>query len=246
MSLIRPWLLILVSCVAGLYTLAHLMSVEYPDELQDSVEIESLPLLFGDSGCLDRWEMEDFHGQLGCIERLQRHLSEFGRQDCGEPRALVSIKAFADRGYGCCYDRAHAFASLLSLKGVGFRNVYMYSSRLWGGLDVVLSVGLPSHAVIEVHTSRGWMGVDSMKPYILVGQNDRGNLTPLTFVQARDVGSLARGKWGEHMASLGFDVRPNKSPMVIYGLLSRHGFAFAPLVPLPDLALDQLRYNFGL
>ena len=85
----------------------------------------------------------------------------------------------------CCFDRSRITEQALQIYGLKVRHVHLNHTEKRGYFNLLIP-GTPSHAVTEVLTSRGWLGIDSNEPFILV---DKDNV-PFTYEQAIHNGCL--------------------------------------------------------
>ena len=116
----------------------------------------------------------------------------------------------------------------LQYYGFQVRHIGLYHSEGNGYLNLLNTRNSKSHATTEVLTSRGWMGVDSNEPFILIDKESNPN----TYSQAIESG-------------LAYDLSKNlksfylKPTIITIGLYSRHGTFFKPYLPnVPEI-------NFG-
>jgi len=132
-----------------------------------------------------------------------------------EPSDLMKYKR------GLCYDRARTLEKAYAYMGFKTRHVYLLYRKDRSLLKSLFRRGHPSHAVTEVKTSRGWLYVDSNKPWIAVTRNGEAH--------------GAGGIW-KHFDE--FDGAPEyvRGPWwAIRGLYSRKGVHYAPYFPMPQL-----------
>jgi hypothetical protein len=135
-------------------------------------------------------------------------------------------------GLGECYDRARVIEKLLQISGFETRHVALYAREPRGLVGLAIK-GTPSHALLDVKTSRGWMSVGSNVPFI--GVTTSGEV--VATAQVRDDPGTA---W---LYSRPSDL-PSQDNIAVYGLWSRHGQFFPPYIPLPDISWRELKYNF--
>ena len=92
--------------------------------------------------------------------------------------------------------------------------------------------GIKSHATSEVKTSRGWLGVDSNHPFLLITQDN----IPVKY-----------SAYKAHFSELAYRMVPEEfykdDLFVIYGLYSRHGKFHGPDLPSPEFNLNELWFN---
>ena len=131
-----------------------------------------------------------------------------------EPSDLMKYKR------GLCFDRSRTLDKAFTYMGFKTRHVYLLYRKDRSLLKSLFRRGHPSHAVTEVKTSRGWLYVDSNKPWIAVTRNGEPH--------------GAGGIW-KHFDE--FDGAPEyvRGPWwAIRGLYSRKGVHYAPYFPLPQ------------
>lgn len=174
----------------------------------------------------------EFGEEIACIQHVQNTIRELVPNfSCPENGSIIEPNEFIRRGVGCCYDRARFAEKALSYFGFETRHVAIYDGS-YGPLSLLIP-GIDSHATTEVKTSRGWMGVDSNYPFLLITKNGE----VLTYESYK----LRR-------ADLAYSIEPsgfyNKNFIVIYGLLSRHGKFHGKHLPAPEFTSQELFYNF--
>jgi hypothetical protein len=153
----------------------------------------------------------------------------------GQPREPKDLIA---EGHGLCFDRSRAIEKALTLAGIENRHAFVYAHD--GGLDAALALfepNVPSHAVTEALTRKGWILIDSNARWIgLTASGDVRSLDDL----ASDAG-LAAEAWDADNAEINsIFARPFG---YVFGLYSRHGRFYAPYSPIPDLDAAQLHHN---
>ncbi|MCB0221747.1 MAG: hypothetical protein KDH09_18770, partial [Chrysiogenetes bacterium] len=122
----------------------------------------------------------------------------------------------------------------LRSRGFETRHVFVYSKDESGpSLGTLLTPGVPSHALTEVRTARGWLVVDSNARWLSIDESG----DPVA------IENFAAAKWAPHVnatrnaifdAPFGF----------VYGLYSRHGRFYPPFVPVPDINWGEFADNF--
>ena len=135
------------------------------------------------------------------------------------------------RRSGLCYDRSRAIEKLLRLAGFKTRHVFVYSTASSLALASLLTPQVPSHAVSEVLTSKGWLLIDSNRRWIGLADDDR----PISIEQIKTREAPADGQMDPIFSS---------SFSYVYGLYSRHGMFFEPYTPIPDVNWSELLENF--
>lgn len=178
--------------------------------------------------------LTDFEKETTCIKAIQdsirRLVTDF---TCAARGVLIEPYQFIKRGYGCCYDRARFTEKALMHFGFKTRHVAIYDGDAYG-LWGLLVPRINSHATTEVKTSRGWLGVDSNEPFLLI-------------TESGDV--LTYRNFKSRRAEIRDPVAPDdfygRDLIVVYGLYSRNG-KFHSLnnpIPVPEFDLRELAYN---
>jgi hypothetical protein len=150
-----------------------------------------------------------------------------------EPRDLFEAHR------GLCYDRSRAIEKILRYSGFRTRHIALYAiPSNSSAAHALLTRGIPSHAVSEVLTRRGWLVVDSNDPWLSL---DRSNMpVPMTAIHA-----ASRGE--SHPA---WRVGPPNAIYLhpftfVYGLYSRNGHLYPPYDFIPDVAYGELIDNLS-
>jgi transglutaminase-like putative cysteine protease len=148
----------------------------------------------------------------------------------GRPREATDVLR---AGYGLCYDRSRAMEMVLRAAGYRTRHASLYVLDRSSLFHTLTRRQVPSHAITEVKTSRGWLLVDSNDDWIALTKDGRP-------VSATNVVKTPSSAWRDPAQRNPFY---DHSLAVIYGLYSRHGKFYAPYIPVPDLNLGHvLRY----
>jgi hypothetical protein len=182
---------------------------------------------------------QSYEQEIGMIAAVLWSISDAAPGNVGlprdqprEPRNLFEARS------GLCYDRSRAIEKVLRYLGFSARHVAIFSTKDTGSaLKSLVTRGVPSHAITEVLTNRGWLVVDSNAPWLSL--DARG--TPLS-VEAI-AGAATNG------THLNFKSPP---PTGIYfgpftaviGLYSRHGHFYPPYDSIPDVNYGELLQNF--
>ncbi len=177
-------------------------------------------------------KLKSFNDEIECIRAVQSTIRSLVKDVRCPPRGeSIEPASFVYRGYGCCFDRARFTEKALLYYGFQTRHVALYD-RDAHGLIGLLIPGIDSHAATEVRTSKGWMGVDSLYPFILIARNN-------------DV--LTYSNFKNKINDLMYEVKPkifyNKNLIVIYGLYSRHGFFHGINWPTPEINFPEFLFN---
>ncbi len=178
----------------------------------------------------------DFRTEVAEVSAIQRRILAAAPVnkgiDHGQGRELTDVLRL---GYGLCFDRSRAIETVLRTAGYEVRHAAIYSTAQTGSaLSSLATPRVPSHAVTEVKTSRGWMIIDSNRPWLgLTRSGEPMDLARLSEIDR----SLIAG-------------RPNKifedRFTYLYGLYSRHGGFYPPYNPVPDVNWSELAQNIRL
>lgn len=178
---------------------------------------------------------EDFKSELNCVQAVQNSIRNLiPDQTCPSITNDLRIEpeSFIKRGYGCCYSRARFTEKALRFYGFKTRRVAIHVDGPYG-IPGTLMLKTASHATTEVLTSRGWMGVDSNEPFILITRSGQ----PLTFKNFKS-----------HREELEQNPIPESfyqhEYTVVYGLYSRHGKFYGAPLPVPEFIFNELINNF--
>lgn len=150
-----------------------------------------------------------------------------------EPRDLFEAHQ------GLCYDRSRAIEKILRYSGFRTRHIALYAIPPNSSVaHALLTRGIPSHAITEVLTKRGWLVVDSNDPWLSL---DRSN-TPVTMATIQ-----AAARQDAHPA---WQVPPPNEIYLhpfafVYGLYSRNGHMYPPYDFIPDVAYAELIDNLS-
>lgn len=202
------------------------MTVTEQDERYIEKYLEPVSIPHGSSSS---WTYEDQVRVIAAVQdRVLTH-NPVGRGiPLGQPRDPADLFQF-EKG-GLCYDRSNVLEKIFLHLGFEIRHVSIYFS---GDLLALAKPGVPSHAVSEVLTKKGWLLVDSN--YRWISRDEQGE--PLSATQMK-------GRKSGYLETLPRSFAPYDEMQVIYGLRSRHGKFYPPYSPIPDYTLRELGYNF--
>jgi hypothetical protein len=138
---------------------------------------------------------------------------------------------------GLCYDRSRVIEKILRYSGFQERHIFIYSTKATGSAaKSFITPGIPSHAVTEVLTQKGWLVVDSNDPWISTDMDN--NPVPMEIVHASQEKSILIN-WNAKPPSIIY-----LEPFVfVYGLYSRHGRFYPPYNLIPDVNYGELAQN---
>jgi len=170
--------------------------------------------------------------EIECLAAIQSAVQSIGAKRCATAIDVIEPSEFLQRNFGCCFDRARFIEKASRYFGFDTRHVYLIQP--YKGLSVTnfLSLGQGSHAASEVYTSKGWLGVDSNEPFILLSKSG----SPTTYRNA--INNLEDFPL---MVPLNFY---SENLNVIYGLYSRHGNFHGRNFPGPEYVFSELLLNW--
>ena len=177
--------------------------------------------------------INSYQDELNCIKNIQ--LSQFSlvkNIKCRGYFIEVGSTEFLSANTGCCFDRARLMEQALRYYGFKVRHVHLHKVDDLGFFNLLVP-RTNSHATNEVYTSKGWIGVDSNEPFILMDEKDN----PLTYYNAIEKGIIKKFSKEDF-----YEV-----PLIyIIGLYSRHGTFFKPYLPgFPEINFYDLFHNFN-
>jgi hypothetical protein len=148
-----------------------------------------------------------------------------------EPKQLFLRKK------GLCYDRSRTIEKILRYYGFATRHIAVFSTEFSGSaFRSMLIKFVPSHAVTEVKTQKGWLVVDSNFRWISISKKK----TPISIEEIHQ-------KTEKELQGL-FLERPKSriflNPFTFYyGLYSRHGHFYPPYNFVPDINVNDFFQN---
>ena len=177
-----------------------------------SEDISKTELLNLDNECSN---IDSFIEEVRCIRNVQRsQLNLIKGTDCPDDdfMNLGSIKVIKE-DTACCFDRSRITEQSLQYYGFKVRHIFLLNKKS-NVLDI-LKPRISSHASTEVLTSKGWLGVDSNEPFILISKTGMPN----TYEKAISSGLIKNYSDNEFYKYPSFQ---------FIGLYSRKGNFFAP------------------
>ena len=193
---------------------------------KDDKEITKLLKVDKDCSKINSYEKE-----IKCIKSVQEsQLNLIKGTDCRGKYINLGSKEVINLNTACCFDRSRITEQALQIYGFKVRHVHLNQTENRGYFNLLVP-GSSSHAVTEVLTSRGWLGVDSNEPLILL---DQDNL-PNTYEQAIHNGLI------DSLSASNLADSFYKKPLVyVIGLYSRNGTFFEPYLPyIPEINFND-------
>ena len=217
---------IFISGILSLLIIAYVFYAGHVSKQLTKDDVYAIEKLTVSSQCL---KTTSFENEINCIRAVQAAIKTLvPNMKCAEKRTTIEPLEFVNRGYGCCFDRARFTEKALAYYGFNTRHVAIYDRSQYGWFGLLVP-GISSHATTEVLTKKGWMGVDSNEPFILLTNNDE---------------VLTYKNFKPSINDLTSNVEPKefyeKDVFVIYGLFSRHGMFHGLNLPSPEFNFREL------
>ncbi len=179
-----------------------------------------------------------YKDELNYIVSVQRSVLDVASKNEGilhykkrEPKEVYNVKK------GLCYDRSRVIEKILRYAGFRTRHVSMYTEQAGFSLKSIVTPGIPSHAVTEVLTKKGWLVVDSNAPWVSLDKD----LHPISIDSIKEM--IKKSSLIDWAVEPPTDMYLN--PFVfVYGLYSRHGKFYPPYSPVPDIHYAEFLQNF--
>lgn len=131
------------------------------------------------------------------------------------------------RGSGACYELSRAMEKGFALNHLETRRVFFLYRQDQTLMGAIFRRGHPSHAAVEVRTSKGWLLVDSITPWIALDREGK----PVA----------ANGIWA-YPERFGGEVPYHLllSSWALRGLYSRGGQLYGSPIPAPEVNWREL------
>ncbi len=186
-----------------------------------------------------------YDDQVKLIEQAQEavHSRTTGWAGIPEGQAREPKQLYLGRT-GMCYDRSRVLEKMFTYLGFTNRHLALFQRQPYEhSYTTILLKHVPSHAISEVKTKKGWLMVDSNDLWTSLDANHQ----PISMPDFQ-----ARYKRGEKIywaAELPVTTKGfyNSRCIALYGLYSRHGRFYPPYTSgIPDYRVRGLLYNLEL
>lgn len=183
-------------------------------------------------------DQRTFEDELGFILHVQRSVLAMALEKDGiplnrgrEPKDLYLVKSAR------CYDTSRVIEKILRYTGFTTRHVTLLATKpTYSPLQALVTPGVPSHAITEVLTSKGWLVVDSNRNWVSIDQDD----TPYSIDMVLSDVAASRIRWKKAPPEDNYE-----APFLyVYGLYSRHGRFYPPYNFIPDVNYQELMQNW--
>lgn len=179
-----------------------------------------------------------YKDELAFIVAVQRSVLDVAPVNEGLPYdQLREPKELYEAKIGLCFDRSRAIEKILQYSGFETRHIFILSTQETGSaLQSLVTSNVPSHAVTEVRTSKGWLVVDSNDPWVSVDKEDQ----PVSMQSIQDSVESAKPVAWKRKPPIPLYSKPFT---FIYGLYSRHGRFYPPYNFIPDIQYGEFVQN---
>tara|TARA_B100001113_G_scaffold259208_1_gene214297 strand:- start:172 stop:873 length:702 start_codon:yes stop_codon:yes gene_type:complete len=198
-------------------------------------DIEAIKLLEVSDACLGV-TYSGFDEELNCLVSIQTAVQAIGEDRCANSDDKIEPSEFIRRDFGCCFDRARFIEKAARYFGFQTRRVFIIQKKFGNSLTNFFPLNQASHAASEILTKKGWLGVDSNLPFIILDSNKN----PKTYRSALDdIDNFPM------VAPRPFFIEDSivKDFDIIYGLYSRHGNFHGENFPGPEFVFSELLWN---
>jgi hypothetical protein len=220
-------LLLFTSFFIFCFYVLYALSVDNSITTEDKQAVRSLDLDFVCTNIIGDYEKE-----IECLSAIQAAVQSIGETRCATSSDVIEPSEFLKRNFGCCFDRARFIEKASRYFGFETRHLFLIEPYKGFSITNFVPLGQGSHAASEIYTSKGWVGVDSNDPFILLTETG----SPSTYVNAThnlDAFPMMP-KTNFYMGELDF----------IYGLYSRHGNFHGKNFPGPEYVFKELLWNW--
>jgi hypothetical protein len=203
---------------------------EYIEKFLVSGRVESLP------------KTPSYHDELRFIVQTQRAVQE--AIDNGNPIPMNTAREPKDvwmAPKGLCFDTSRVIEKILRSRGFETRHVGIWQTlnSRWA-IKSLLTPGIPSHAVTEVGTKRGWLVIDPVLPWISLNEDN----DPVSISRIKADVDTKKIAWKEKFEKYRWSIY--KEPFTfLYGVYSWHGRFYPPYNAVPDISWPEFLYNLG-
>ena len=184
-------------------------------------------LLNVDKECL---KLNSYEQEIKCIKTIQEsQLNLIKGTACRGKYINLGSKEVINQNTACCFDRSRITEQALQIYGFKVRHVFLI--KITSNFLELFKPKTPSHAVTDVFTSKGWLGVDSNESFITISEDG----TPYPYRQGIEFGLTKK------YSDVDFYDFPT---FHIVGIYSRNGKFFKPYLPFfPEINFGDFVYN---
>ncbi|WP_133155158.1 hypothetical protein [Kinneretia aquatilis] len=170
-----------------------------------------------------------YEEELVHIRSVQQNVLRVIKVDGATPPQghAVEPAELLQRGRGACYELSRTIEKGLSLHKLETRRVFFLYRQNQPFMSAMFRRGHPSHAAVEVRTSKGWLLVDSITPWMAL--------------DLEGMPVAANGIWA-HPERFGNEAPYHilLSSWAIRGFYSRRGQLYGSPIPAPEVNWREL------
>lgn len=225
----------LITLCIALVALLSIHNVPTEPTAQDKAAITAMLTRAGALNLLSG-KANTYEQQLEQIRTLQDAVLKTAPENKGIPRKQTrEPNDLISASKGLCYDRSRTIEKALRIIGYTTRHVSIYHIIDNSPLKTMITPMVGSHSITEVLTERGWLVVDSNKPWLSI--DAKGN--PVSIKQMQNTNAPVQWPANDKERGEIYD-----APFLSFiGLYSRHGEFYPPMTPLPDVNWPELLQN---
>ena len=181
-----------------------------------------------DKECL---KINSYDQEIKCIKTIQEsQLNFITGKVCRGKYINLGSKEVIKLNTACCFDRSRITEQALQIYGFKVRHVHLNETSERGYFNLLVP-NTSSHALSEVLTSKGWLGVDRTEPFLLLDENNYPN----TYEKA-----ISNGVINSYSKKFFY----KKTMTYVIGLYSRNGTFFEPYLPyVPEINFNDFIGN---
>lgn len=197
-------------------------------------DIKSIRHLNIDNYCQ---ELNSFEKEIKCIKKIQnKQLNIVKLKDCRKNFLQAGGLEFIKSNSACCFDRSRFMEQAFKYYGFKTKHVFLIGSNHLGIFSIFFKNN--SHAVSEVLTSKGWLGVESNYKMILL--DDELNVNSYEEV-------LRKRLLEEFTNEKEILIWQNRPILYVTGLYSRNGTFYKPYIPyFPEINFQDFFGNLPI
>ena len=132
-------------------------------------DIKIIKLLNVEKECSN---VDSYLKEINCIKKIQQsQLDLIVGKECRDPNKFINLGSLSvlEQNTACCFDRSRIIEQTLQYYGFKVRHVFLIN--ISSNFLEIFKPKTPSHAVTDVFTSKGWLGVDSNEQFITISED---------------------------------------------------------------------------
>lgn len=178
--------------------------------------------------------MGDFDSEIRFISTVQHVILSIPSNKTGIPKGRTrEFKDLLNWKQGLCYDLSRSIEKCLRYYGFHVRHVMIFQESNLKKYMYFFPYIRTTHQVTEVLTSKGWLIVDNIAPWLSLDEN--GNpVSVKDFIRKKH-----EVKWLNNAPHPLYE----SDDICVYGLYSMHGQFYPPYFPFPNVNYCELLQN---